>query len=40
MIMAVCRCHDVSNVSVLDAALGFVLERRSVKAHASAAMRR
>ena len=37
---AVRRCPDVSNVRVLDAAWGLILERRSVKAHAAGAMRR
>ena len=40
MIKAVRRCPDVSNVKVLDAARGYVLERRSVKAHVAGAMRR
>ena len=40
MIMAVRRRHDVSNVRVLDAAWGLVLERRSVKAHLAGAVRR
>ena len=40
MIKAVRRRHDVSNVRVLDAAWGYVLERRSVKAHVAGAMRR
>ena len=40
MIKAVRRRHDVSNVRVLDAAWGLVLERRSVKAHVAGAMRR
>ena len=37
---AVRRCHDVSNVEVLGAAWGYVLERRSVKAHVAGAVRR
>ena len=40
MIKAVRRRLDVSNVAVLDAAWGQVLERHSVKAHAGGAMRR
>ena len=36
MIKAVCRCHDVGNARVRDAARGKVLERRS----AAGAMRR
>ena len=39
MIKALRRCHDVSNVRVLDAARGKALERRSVKAHVAGAMR-
>ena len=33
------RCHGVSNVRVPDAAWVYVLERRSVKAHAAGARR-
>ena len=40
MIKAVRRCHDVSNVRMLHAALGQVLERRSVNAHVAGAIRR
>ena len=40
MIRAVRSCPDVSNVRVLDAVRGLVLERRSVKAHVAGAMRR
>ena len=40
MIKAVRRWHGVSNVRVLDAAWGQVLERRSVKAHVAGVMRR
>ena len=39
-IKAVRRCHDVSNVRVLGAKLGYVLKRRSAKAHVAGAMRR
>ena len=37
---AVIWCYDVSNAQVLEAAWGYVLERRSVKAHVAGAMRR
>ena len=40
MIKAVRRCHDVSNLRVRDAEWGYVIRRRSVKAHVAGAMRR
>ena len=36
---AVPRCHDLSNVIVLDSAWGLVIERLSVKASVASAMR-